>query len=510
MSLITFNRLRVRGRMRRLEQVLSAILVGTITLGVSGCTKSARELIVWSKDEAYSADPYEFNSSVHHLVFGPTFARMFTAYKDARIEPTLVKSWVSNSNYTEWKFKLRSDFYFNNGDRILNEHVLASVKRFLLLAKKNKSTSSLLLNLRGATNIESMNDEVEGLKIVDDQLVFSFRNPERNLPETLAFGLYSVVHPKDFNAVNGAWAPKSIPITSGPYEISHFSREEIRLSLRKDFPKDQTASRPFEKIVYYFTKEKRQVADLFRGYEGEPQSNEDMEFKGKTNDNVLLLRIVSWLDPKSPLSSALVRISLREQFYKNFQKRGNKIWRSLYPSFHVAAKEAKMPTKLLQGEILKGNVITYQQPTNTLSPVIQAYRDSVIETFEAAGAKVDFTKRLTHEEYMRLKRLSPGEQAPIDVVGLITTIGNEDPRETTKLMFSKEGIYIPDPSGKVRKIIRDQSFDIADVNQILYDDGIMWPVAQLSHGFWVNTSKVDLSRYNHQWPLSELQWMGAK
>ncbi len=478
----------------------------------SGCTSRETKLTVWSRSEPFSADPYEFNAAVHHVVWGPVFIKLFTAYKDARIEPSLVASWASNDQHTRWSFKIRGDVFFSNGDKILPKHVLLSLKRFFLLAKKNNSTNHLLLKLKGADRLHSMNDDVSGLTIDSEgTLVIDLNKPEKNFPETLAFGLYAVIHPNDYDALDGTWKGGLTPIASGPYEVQKNDAAHIILTRRNSYPSDQRANNAFSKIEYkWIDAELKKASDIYDGYGTEQPISGRFEFKGNTNDNVLFLRILGWQNSYEPLSNKLVRASLREAFYNHMLSKGIKVRRSLYPALHVESVESVKPENTLKNKFLSGKSIKFSPPGRLDIPSLLHMRDSLVAAIEEAGGKVITAPKLSMKEFIGLKKIKAGDPIPFHFYGTITTIGNEDPKETTKLMFSPEGVFLPDPGARVKKLMRNESFSINQVNELIFDEAVVWPVLHFSHGFFVNTSKVDLSRYNHQWPLSELQWMGAK
>ncbi|MEK7721870.1 MAG: hypothetical protein AAB359_05725, partial [Elusimicrobiota bacterium] len=72
-----------------------------------------------------------------------------------------------------------------------------------------------------------------------------------------------------------------------------------------------------------------------------------------------------------------------------------------------------------------------------------------------------------------------------------------------------EGVRLPDPTGKCLKLIDKPRIDIQKVNEVLWDDAIIWPVTHLSIGLWGRT-ELDFSLINTIIPPTAIHLIGRK
>jgi hypothetical protein len=133
----------------------------------------------------------------------------------------------------------------------------------------------------------------------------------------------------------------------------------------------------------------------------------------------------------------------------------------------------------------------------------------VTSAFEASLANLGlFSKPIKNVRIEELRRLKDPnlKDYPIDIAFYSTGVDIADPESDIRLMFSNEGIRLPDPTGKIHLELLNRDPDIQRINQQLNDDGIVWPIRHYSLGFWAS-SRVDVSYYDTHRPLGELQWL---
>jgi hypothetical protein len=98
-----------------------------------------------------------------------------------------------------------------------------------------------------------------------------------------------------------------------------------------------------------------------------------------------------------------------------------------------------------------------------------------------------------------LKQLDPGtSDFSVDSSFLVTGIRVEDPAADVRFMVqSSEGIRLPDPTGRLHRIVEQTPIPYSEFNKALWDDALIWPVAHFVAGLWhrnsVNLDEIDAS-----------------
>jgi hypothetical protein len=77
------------------------------------------------------------------------------------------------------------------------------------------------------------------------------------------------------------------------------------------------------------------------------------------------------------------------------------------------------------------------------------------------------------------------------------------------MVLSKEGIQLPDTDGRLTKAAARDVLDPQEINQILWDQAVIWPVDHFSVGLWARPERVDMSMMNLVLPPTAFQFMGA-
>ena len=197
----------------------------------------------------YSCDPEHYDYAAHHMVCRSLFSTLVTQYEKGSLKGVVAKSWSNSNDYKEWKFELREDAKFQNGEVITPQHVIDSWKRLVLIQKKTKNKiSSLLENIEGMEKINSMNEPVSGLKVINRSLIINLKNPDKDLLKAVSFGLFSIVHPNQYDN-HGQWIQKDL-ISSGPYFLSQWDDKAVTITKRTDWISNIGHKNKFDKIIY--------------------------------------------------------------------------------------------------------------------------------------------------------------------------------------------------------------------------------------------------------------------
>ena len=111
-------------------QVRQALRAATILSAVAFAITpaSAQTLRYANQGDLKSLDPYTLNESTTHAHLGQVFEGLVTRDKDLKIIPALAESWETPEP-TRWRFHLRKNVKFQNGDPFTADDVVFSADR---------------------------------------------------------------------------------------------------------------------------------------------------------------------------------------------------------------------------------------------------------------------------------------------------------------------------------------------------------------------------------------------
>jgi hypothetical protein len=495
------------------NKIALAAIVGLIVVSIAALSMNSKkekpELLIWDSQDPYSADPYLYDLHIHHVVFGSVFSKLFSNYADSKLSGSLAASWESSSSYTEWKFKIRSDVKFSNGDAVTADDVARSLKRFWFLSKKNKSDLLLIKAVKGLDSLTALDQPCEGISAQGDTVTLKLNVGDPDLYDTFAFGNYAIVHKNDHDPKTGEWTAK-VPISSGPYAVEEFDLEKklARLVLREDFPSDLRAENAFPKVTISWRTDDRKKADLLEAYDGEASPSASHRFLRKKGTDLIYIQFYPWQNRDNIFWNVETRKEFREKFYKVAKEMGFETVRSFFPLIFPGVSELPAPASVDSKKFLSGMELSIRPPRNLQAPRLKRLKEVLIATIEQHGGTVKLAENMKGEDFLRLNSVKPGDKVEVDVAVLGTSMGAADPTITVKQMFSKEGINIPDPTRRARAII-EKDVSLTKLNEVIFDDAIVMPVYHYSNGIWAN-ERLDFSRYNTMMAISELQWIGQK
>jgi hypothetical protein len=102
------------------------------------------------------------------------------------------------------------------------------------------------------------------------------------------------------------------------------------------------------------------------------------------------------------------------------------------------------------------------------------------------------------------------EKYKADLGIVLTGILVSNPLADIRFMFlSKEGIRLPDENGKIKKEISKNDFSPQRVNELLWEQGVVFPIGHFSYGLWSRPDlNADFSLLNTIEPPTDFQWIG--
>jgi len=209
------------------SKVVSAIQKGATrrdvmkTLGAMGITAAAAGTIFGSATKAIAAtptkggnlkfawdlhgpsdtlDPALFTSSIDYVRGRSTFNNLVRIHDDMSVNPELAEEFSSNSDATEWTFKLRNGVKFHDGSPLTADDVIYSMNRHI----GEDSTSK-------AKPMVEMVDE--WVKVDNNTIKAKLGSPNSDLGIALGTFHFKIVKDGDTEFKNG----------TGPYKLDEFS-----------------------------------------------------------------------------------------------------------------------------------------------------------------------------------------------------------------------------------------------------------------------------------------------
>ncbi len=141
----------------RILTCLSIILVLVFGLiGQSAAQDSSGECVrlagAESSGEKLSLDPINQPSTENSIVVGLMYNRLMDLSSTFEVSPELAESWTSNTDGTEWTFKLRQDVKFQDDKPFTSKDVVYTFKRLIDPASGSEAAATLaFLNADGIT-----------------------------------------------------------------------------------------------------------------------------------------------------------------------------------------------------------------------------------------------------------------------------------------------------------------------------------------------------------------------
>jgi len=106
----------------------SILLAGTAALLLIGTAEA--EVLKWGANrDIGSLDPYSYGDSFTINVLNHVYEGLVRYDRDLKIEPALATSWEILDDQITWRFTLRDDVTFHNGNPFTAEDVVASLER---------------------------------------------------------------------------------------------------------------------------------------------------------------------------------------------------------------------------------------------------------------------------------------------------------------------------------------------------------------------------------------------
>jgi hypothetical protein len=493
--------------------LITALMMAGVFLVKLRNGESSNDLRVQLGALPSSLDPLSYDYFENHPFQSLIHTRLTSMYRGNGIaSPQLAERWSVNSTSTEWRFNIRKDVYFSGGKRVDANAVTASLTRICYLLAQSKSKNIFVNSIVGINSLSSANGKLPGLLAEGDQLVVRLDKPVTNVPEVVSFGLFSIAHQENFDAKTGKWLPETFDKVSGagPYKFVHKTDNSILLDIKNEYPAELRSEMAPKKIHFFVKTESSPVPNLFFGPSDlDGIDREKFVFHGRGSRSIMYAQFVPWRVKSSPFSNPAIREFVKDIFLRELKMVGFETTNSFFPLVMPGIAEPGDSNPVdINAEKVKGMKIRFADPRPTRSLKIEKMASAFELAVKKAGMIPVAVKNFSYEQVYEVS--SEKEDAySADIAFLGTGISISDPISDIRLMFSAEGVNLPDVDGSVAKILENPSFDPQSVNQKIADQSVVIPLSRYDLGMWASP-EIDLSDYNTLKSPAELQWIGVK
>ena len=156
-----------------------------------------------------SLNPVEVMASGSTYVFPLIYSYLVYPDEDGNFAPDLAERWTNEENGKTWRFTLRKNARFHNGELITAKNVAHALSRIIV------------------ERVPDLNREIEQMSAHGNELIFYLKRPDRAFLEKI-----SCIDIFDDDDKTGS----SVPIGSGPYRFDdRITTEKIRLKAFDDY-----------------------------------------------------------------------------------------------------------------------------------------------------------------------------------------------------------------------------------------------------------------------------------
>lgn len=471
--------------------------------------KESRFLII-TPGIPFSTDPMDYDFYVHHQAFTSIFRKLVSTNKLGEYVPDLASEWKHEDNFKIWKFKIKKNQKFSNGEYIDGDDILSSFKRIAWLKKNKDSKSGVFEFLKGSQKSKNLNESLEGLYLDSDKdwIIFEFEKSMPNLLDLISFGFYGIVHNSSYDSITGLWNDKKNInlVVSSNYQIKEWSNRNIILSLRNDLEDNKLFKEIEIRSIFTINSSKDlDNVDLLMIEKNNLYTDDRFEFIGSLNNlRIQYVKCPTWNDSKSPLHDKKTRQWIRSLFYQSLEK-------------NMALTNSFFPTNLKK---LKAFELDYKVKKNIdkkikIAAIDIGFKGKVVENNHIKSMAEIYEEAINaigKDEDIELNVHSGSSSVKLDVDILGTGVESDDYWNTINFMFlSKDGIKLPDSTGVIHKELKKENPDINVINQEIWDQSIIWPIRHYSSGYWFKKNKnVDYSQINFESPAIDFQFLKWK
>lgn len=472
------------------------------------------KFVFWAQPTSY--DTYRSDALENMPVARNIYAPLVSTFFDGKAQGMVAEKWETSKDGKKWRFVIRKGLSFSDGTAITPEIVLKNFRRILWLTRH----SGLALNT-ALPEIKKWRDYSAPLKTIyaeGDSVFFKFSYQPVGLFEALEKPVYGIAHPKCFDE-HGEWIKGDCLYESGQYRVVERLPDRMILQNRHVYPEAESAPEVVEYITSLPEKKTRldwaletraQMSILGTLMVGEDESNKILKSGYRVlPEPPLRMHYLLLNHNRPPFSDKNLRQSIRDTFLSLLSKDPDYTSEiTLDHSFvppggmgYIKIPTPGLPAKRPQLRGVAVNVllspgIPPDNPKSKLDKFLKALETAILKTLEMHGIKANVSR-----DYSKARERM--ESGYFDLMFKYSGLSVQEPYEALRMMFASDiGARVPDPSGKVPKLIvagqaakepRIRKKYAEEINRLIFDEAA---VVTFTHSgfFYLHSSEIDISR----------------
>lgn len=440
------------------------------------------------------------------IAFAPVYSGLVSDYERGRYTGVLAESWTASSDFKQWDFRLRRGITFEDGREVGAGDILASWRRLAVQMRRRGSRGGFLEKLEGFERMGG-DGSISGLSNGAGAIRLRFKVPFPNLLAALSETMNSVVAPECYHPKSGDWLCTRKAVSSGPYRLARWDENVLVLELRHDFPAEFRHPRALHTVAVGDRWSLDQVGLVFSASNRPPQ-DPDFVFHGGMEAGISFVACLSWAKPGSVCSARKTREEMRGALQRSLVRSGFAASRSFFPPAIPGIRDAELHLDAEAGSHRASGRTLLFDPMKGSGGYALAVNAAVAAAAQAVGARA-VQHPLTVTEWN--EELEPRlKDRRVDVAMVATEITPDQRDSSVRFMFrSKEGVRLPDPTGRIERELQREPLDFQRINDLLWDDAVVWPLEHFAWGTWARAS-FDLSKLNSALPNPRVQWIGVR
>ena len=250
-------------RWLRVGLCLASLILPLGELAGQEFSATARELVVAYPVGEYSLDPLHTFSTVEAQLFTGVYEGL-VAYDPITLNPVAgqAERWEISRDRRTYRFFLREDAKFSNGDTLTAQHFRSSWLRILEpgAAAEYSFMYDVITGVPEYRTGRAGDERRLGIRVISDQILeVELAQPAAHFLKTLAHHSFSAIHPSYLGAIN--WDRAALLIGNGPFRVREWVPE--RLLLERN-PHYWGASRvQLDRIRIVFSNDFASIVDRF-------------------------------------------------------------------------------------------------------------------------------------------------------------------------------------------------------------------------------------------------------
>jgi oligopeptide transport system substrate-binding protein len=218
--------------------------------------------------EPLTLDPHRAVSVPSLNILRDLFEGLVTTAPDGSPIPGVAERWDTSEDGLSWRFELRSNARWSNGDPVTAADFVAGMRRALDPATESASAGLLapLLNARGVMSRRLPPEEL-GVEALDDHtLLIRLTAPTPWLLELLTHPVSSPLHRTAYAQHGEEFARAGRLVSNGPFFLSEW-QPQARITLARNHNFWDRQNVAIDRVIYYPLED--QTVELERYREGE-------------------------------------------------------------------------------------------------------------------------------------------------------------------------------------------------------------------------------------------------